>query len=243
MALGMRRHLAPALLLLLLSACNQAADQQADLDQLDRELTDGNSTGNTRDPAIAQALHDQIMVDPNLTQSSNANAVRPPSRPDSGAVPPDIIRPDPVDAATLRRAPAAKQDCPQCRAKGQAFTLGALAGQQPGGCATVSYSAQWANRLPAALPLYPDAHVMEAAGADTGPCHLRVVSFRSGAGATKLVDWYYTRATTGGYSAEHRADGTMHVLGGTRGGDAYIVYVTPRQGGGADVDLVSNAGG
>ena len=237
----MLRHLAPALLLLV-PACNRAPDPQPDLDQLDRELTDANSAGKSRDPAIAQALHDQIMVDPNLTQSSNANAVRPPSRPDSGAVPPDITRPDPVDPATLRRAPAAKADCPQCRAKGQAFTLGALAGQQPGGCATVSYSAQWANRLPAALPLYPDARVTEAAGANTGPCHLRVVSFRSSAAPAKLVDFYYTRASAAGYSAEHRADGTMHVLGGTHGGDAYVVYVTPRQGGGAVVDLVSNAG-
>jgi hypothetical protein len=32
------------------------------------------------------------------------------------------------------------------------------------------------------------------------------------------------------------------VLGGTRGEDAYVVYVTARKGGGSDVDLVSNAG-
>ena len=231
--------------LLLLAACGEAPQsQQQDLEALDRELSDVNSAGNARDPAVADALAGQIMVDPNLAQSSNANAVRPASRPDSGAVPVDIARPDPVDPATLKRAPAAAGDCPQCRAKPQAFTLAALAGQQPSAkaCATVSYSAGWANRLPADLPLYPDARVVEAAGNAQGTCRLRVVSFASSAAPAKLIDWYYTRATAARYSAEHRTDGAMRVLGGSRGADAYIVYVAPRPGGGSDVDLVSNAG-
>lgn len=228
-------------LLIPLAACDRTPDAQTDLDQLDRELTDANSAGNLRDPAIAQALHDQIMVDPGLTQSSNANAVRPPSRPDFGATPLDVARPDPVDPATLRPAPAAKPDCPQCRAKPQAFTLAALAAQQPRtqNCAKVSYSAAWANRLPAALPLYPDARVVEAAGNDASGCALHVVTFSTSASPAKLVNWYHTHATAAGYSAEHRADGTMHVLGGAKGDAAYMLYASPRQGGGAEVDLVS----
>jgi hypothetical protein len=237
-----RQFLAPALLLALM-ACGSAPEPQQDLDALDRELTDANSSGNLRDPALADALNAPIMADPNLAQSSNANAVRPAPRPDSGAVPPEMALRDPVDAATLRRAPAPKSDCPQCRTKAAALTLGALAERQPAGkgCAPVNYSAGWANRLPADLPLYPDARVVEAAGIDAG-CRLRVVSFASGAAVGKVVDWYFTRAGAAGYSAEHRADGGLHVLGGTRGDDAYVVYVSARAGGGATVDLVSNAG-
>lgn len=233
---------APALLLLL-AACGSAPEaQQQDLDALDRELADANSAGNARDPAIADAIGGQIMVDPTLAQSSNANAVRPAVRPDSGAVPLDVARPDPVDPATLRRAPAAKPDCPHCKAKAQAFTLGALAAQRHADCAAVSYSANWANRLPADLPLYPDARVIEAAGNAQGACRLRAVTFATSAAPTKVVDWYHTRATAARYSAEHRGDDAMRVLGGTRGGEAFIVYVSPRAGGGSDVDLVSNAG-
>ena len=77
------------------------------------------------------------------------------------------------------------------------------------------------------------------AGSD-GTCTLRVVSFASGAAPQKLIDWYYTRATVAGYSAEHQADGGLHVLGGTRGGAAYVVYVTPRANG-ATVDLLSTS--
>jgi len=239
-------RLAP-LLSLALVACGKDPSPQADLDSLDRELTAAPTPA--RDPALTASLADQIMVDPTLAQGSNANAVRPPPRPDPGSTPPvDIAQiSDPVDAATLSHAPTPTGDCPECRAATGALTLGALAGRQhsprTADCANgIGYSAAWANRLPADLPLYPDARVVEAAGADRTGCALRVVTFASSAALGKIVDWYYTQATRAGYSAGHKTDGKQHVLAGTRGADAYVVYVSPRAGGGTDIDLVVNAG-
>lgn len=230
---------------LALGACSKPPASQQDLDSLDKELTESAKPANQADPAITAALHDQIMVDPALTQSANTNVIRPPNRPTSGAVPPDGIgaRPDGVSAAALRSAPAARSDCPACRKAKGALTLGELASRQAGGAACaahVTYSATWANRLPAGVPLFPDARVAEAAGAPA--CGLRVVSFASAAPVGRVLDWYYTQVTRAGYSADHQADGTQHVLGGTRGDAAYIVYVTPHAGGGSDVDLVANGG-
>ena len=236
------------LLALALVACGKTPASQQDLNSLDAELT-ASEAGNVRDPALTAALADQIMVDPQLAQSSNGNAVRPPPRPDSGAVPPDGIanRSDPTDPATLKHAPAASGTCPECQAAKGALTLGALAERQtnPGAAAcaaAIGYGAGWASRLPADLPLYPDARLAEAAGADRNGCRLRVVSFASNAAVDRLIDYYYTKATAAGYSAGHRTDGAQHVLGGTRGNDAYVVYVTAHKGGGSDVDIVSNAG-
>jgi hypothetical protein len=65
---------------------------------------------------MTAALGSQIMVDPRLAQSSNTDAVRPPTRPESGAVPDSALAADPVDAKTLKRAPAASNDCPECKA-------------------------------------------------------------------------------------------------------------------------------
>lgn len=236
--------LAPAALAL--SACGEPASTERDLESLDRELAQ--APANARDPALTASLADQILVDPALTQGSNADAIRPPNRPDPGATPPvDIAAiPDRVDTATLRRAPAPSGDCPECRAATGALTLGALAGSRPqtANCAAeVQYSAAWATRLPADLPLYPDARVIEAAGANRNGCSLRVVTFATAAPIAKVIDWYYTRAAAAGYSAGHRTEGAQHVLAGTRGRAAYIVYASPRSGGGTEIDLVVNAGG
>ncbi|KQS49547.1 hypothetical protein ASG20_11200 [Sphingomonas sp. Leaf198] len=237
--------LRPALILLplALAACGGSSTDQQDLNSLDAELTNG-----TRDPAVGESLGAQIMVDPRLAQSANTGGTRPQQQTGPGAVPADVaLQKDPVDPAMLKRAPAASNDCPECKSADGALTLGALAERQKtpdaGVCARkISYSAGWANRLPAALPLYPAARLTEAAGADRDGCRLRLVSFASAAPMQKMLDWYFTKASAAGYSAGHSTDGKQHVLGGVRGNDAYVVYVTARAGGGSDVDLVSNAG-
>ena len=240
------RLLLGLMLSLAIAGCKKPASQ-GDLDSLDKELTDANRAG--RDPAVNAALRDQIMVDPKLAHMSNATALRPPPQPDPHAMPPESLG-APADSsagARLRPAPAASGNCPECAAKKQALTLGALAERGGDRAAAncggdVRYATAWALRLPGALPLYPDARVNEAAGKDGGGCALRVVSFTSNAPLNRVLDWYYTHATRGGYSAEHRSDGAEHVLVGARGEAAYVVYLSGRSGGGTAVDLVSNGG-
>ncbi|OYY91755.1 MAG: hypothetical protein B7Y45_01955 [Sphingomonas sp. 28-66-16] len=234
-----------------LAACGQGNDADRNLDSLDAELADGNSAGNSRDPALMSALHDQIMVDPALAGQANADAIRPPSQPYAAPVPPEsagkALTGPAQDNMPTKTAPAAKGACPQCAAKQESMTLGALAARQASGrtracAANVQYSTRWALRLPADLPLYPDARVTEAAGNEGGNCALRIVSFASGAPLQTVIDWYYTRATNAGYSGEHEADGDEHVLAGTRGDAAYAVFLNARGDGGTDVDLVVNTG-
>ncbi|MGL4314614.1 MAG: hypothetical protein ACRCSO_11570 [Sphingomonas sp.] len=252
-AWGLTAALGALPLLLSLAACSRGGDA-GNVDALDAELADRNNAANARDPAVVSALQDEIMVDPQLAQSANHDAVRPPARPYSAPVPADatVARPPaPVDPASLRRAPAAdaKAGCPDCGAAKQAVTLGALAQRQRNRATAacggrIGYSTGWANRLPADVPLYPDARVIEAAGNSEGGCNLRVVSFSSPTPAQTLIDWYYTRVTQAGFSAERQTDGGRDILGGTRArdGGAYILYVTRRDDGGSDVDLITNNG-
>ncbi|WP_404338383.1 hypothetical protein AB2M62_05645 [Sphingomonas sp. MMS12-HWE2-04] len=217
-------------------------------------VADVNLSGNIADPALASALQDQIMVDPQLGQQANRDAVRPASQPYSGGVPSDAVaaNSNPVDASKLLHAPApttAGKDCAQCKAGREAITLGGLAQRQKNvrtsGCAgSLRYSAAWAQRLPADLPLFPQARVTEAAGSEGGKCALRVVSFSAAQPMQVLVDWYYTKAVRAGYTAEHQLDGAEHILGGTRARDdgAYVLFLTARPDGGTDIDLVANNG-
>lgn len=243
---------ASALLLLSIGGCGPTESADRNLDSLDAELADGNSTGNVRDPALMSALHDQIMVDPALAAKANGDAIRPPAQPYSAPVPVDK-GPTRIAAATesetTKPAPDPKGDCPQCKTRRDSLTLGALAERQTSrgasACAAdVQYSTRWALRLPAELPLYPDARVTEAAGNDRNGCALRIVSFASAAPLKTVIDWYYTRASKAGYSGEHQADGEEHVLAGTRNRDgaAYALFLTARGDGGTDVDLVASNG-
>jgi hypothetical protein len=105
--------------LLTLAACGGHKDDQARLDSLDNAL----ATGAPADPALTASLHDQIMVDPALTQQANNDALRPPPHPASAGVPPqdvaaaDAAQAPATGAATsekLHSAPPAKTDCPRC---------------------------------------------------------------------------------------------------------------------------------
>jgi hypothetical protein len=203
-----------ALSFLALTGCDKQAAER-NVDTLDNELIDGKAIGNARDPAMMGALQDQIMVDPSLAAQANNDAVRPPVQPVSGAVPPDGIA---------------------------AGSSGAISSAMTS--ENMRYSTRWSQRLPGDLPLYPDARVAEAAGNDANGCSIRAVSFSSSAPLQKVLDWYYTRATNAGFSAEHQANGAEHVLGGTRGRDdgAFALFLTSRSDGGTDVDMVANNG-
>jgi hypothetical protein len=236
------------LLPLSLAAC-QSEPPAADINDLDAELAAG-IDDNAADPLLARAVNDPIMTDPQLSQQSNADAVRPPPQPYSAPLPATTIArmPEP-GAEPLMSAPAPAASCPQCKVADQSLTLGALAEAQRDrrtkGCASaLSYSATWASRLPADLPLHPNARVIEAAGSTGRGCALRVVSFVVQQPVGRMVDWYYTRASRAGYSAEHQADATQHVLGGTRArdGGAYVVFLESRGEGTTAIDLVANNG-
>jgi hypothetical protein len=224
---------------LALAACGgQKTDQ---LNALDQSLAGNAVNAQDVDPALAASLEDQIMVDPSLSAQSNRDAVRPPKEPMRAPIPGDA--PAAGETGKLMSAPkAVAMDAADTPA-----TLGALANQQAksrgqscGG--NLGYSQGWATRLPADVPLFPRARVTEAAGSDAGGC--RAVSFTSGAALQTVIDFYYTQAVRAGFSADHRADGAEHMLGGTRArdGGAFVVMARARAGGGTEVDLLTNNG-
>ena len=233
---------------LTLAACGdrEANDQQ--VAQLDDKLS-----GAANDPALNEALNDRILVDPDLATQDNRNALRAPDGSGSGAVPPDDgYKGDKATMADLGgmkllHAPAPRTmtdaDCKDCAAV-KPRTLGTLAEQQAkGSCnAKLSYDAGWANRMPAAFPVYPKGRVQEAAGVAGNACSVRVVSFTSANPMKDVVDYYYTRARNAGYDAEYVIRKGAHALGGTRGEDAYYMTFAQRADGGTAVDIVASGG-
>ena len=247
--------LSASMLTLSLSACGTAAND-GDVAALDEKLA-----GKGSDPAMNGALEDRILVDPALTDSSNANMVKAPDQPLDGSVPPDIgyegstASAAELDNTKLMRAPkptvVAAGDCRDCRANtGGAQTLESLATEQgvkrgKGTCeAKLQYGAGWAARMPTEFPVYPKGRVSEAAGVEGGICDIRVVSFSTSASVQAVADYYYTRARRSGFTADYETRDGENVLGGTRDNDggAYVITLSPLSGGGTSVDIVANNG-
>lgn len=215
-----------SLLALSAAACGAASDKD-DLEAIDARL--GNKAN--ADPALTQALEDQIMVDPALTQQSNEHSVRPPDEPFQSPIPPDA-QPAQADASP-----------------GQ--TLGARAAEQANaakslfdGCVLdVSYSMQFSTKLPPELSLHPKAQVSEAAGSDSATCRLRAVSFAAPMAPQALASWYATQAQRAGYVPQVTPDGKGLMVSATRASDraAFYIVLQPAAGGTAG-DIVTNRG-
>lgn len=202
------------------------------------------------DPALNGALGDQIMVDPEMAGEQGA-AVSAEGR--KITVPPQDRTPEAIAAAkkqaaqlvggTLKPAPSPAQGGANTLAEGAATAAQVAAESKvaKADCsAKVQYSNTWAAKLPAELPVYPRGAVQEAAGIDGQGCALRVVNFATPVSVSDVMSFYYTKAVGAGYGAEYKVDGGDSVLGGRKGGKAYVVYARKLENGLTEVDLVAS---
>jgi hypothetical protein len=205
------------------------------------------------DPAMAGALGQPITTDPDLADANGANtAASVPSA--DGSVPSLDMSAQALAAARaaalkLVGGPGAMKKAPPPSSSSalpadSQLTAAARAAASPGGqgdCASKpKYAAAWAAKLPDSFPVYPKAAVQEAAGTDEGACNLRVVNFSTPVPVSEVLDFYYTRASGAGFTAQHARDGAEDVLGGTKGQASYVVYAQKLPNGATSVDLVTN---
>ena len=208
------------------------------------------------DAALASALGDEIMVDPDLAGTNRANSAVSASLRD-GALPPEMRSPEAVararaDALRLVGGPGSLKKAPEAREvsgslpEEAALTAAARAAAAPGdniNCADkAEYTIQWAAKLPETFPVYPQGAVQEAAGSDEGPCALRVVNYVTAVPLGEVIDFYYTRAADAGYTTQRVREGSDDVLGGVKGKSSYVVYARKLPSGSTEVDLITNGG-
>jgi hypothetical protein len=211
---------------LLLAACGEAdtrADKRAE-----------------RDPAVAGALGDPIMADPDLASQNRGNSVLQGGGPPSAELPPDKVGPDEIERAKaaalkltggqLAALPASSGALDSSRLAGR-LTPQAMAEALPElskGCdKNLEYGFIWAARLPAALPVYPRGHARQAAGSDTGGCRLRVVGFVTPVPANDVLSFYATTAGKDKVALTSRQEGDDAVLSGKRQGLSFAVFARP----------------
>ena len=206
------------------------------------------------DPATTAALGDQIMVDPDLASQNRADsAAFVPSG--DGSVPTSVGGAQAISAARaealqlvggpgkMEKAPDAREVAGEQPA-GATLTAAARAAAAPGDnadcAARAQYTMEWAARLPAAFPVYPRGAVQEAAGTDDSGCSLRVVNFVTPVPLGEVMDFYYSRARSAGYSADRVRLAGDDVLGGLKDSASYVIYARRLRSGNTEVDLVTS---
>lgn len=207
-----------------------------------------------KDAELSSALGDEIMVDPDLAGQNQANSAVA-AGDGQGTLPPEMLSPEAVGrarsaaldlvggAGRMKKAPVAvavSGSLPE----GSALAVASRAAAAPGGngnCADkAEYTMGWAAKLPATFPVYPQGSVQEAAGTDAGNCALRVVNYVTAVPLAEVIDFYFTRASGAGFSAQRVKEAGDDVLGGVKGTSSYIVYARPIASGGTEVDLITH---
>lgn len=203
-----------------------------------------------RDPAVASVIGGQLMIDPDLAASNEANAALT-ARHNYGLPPIEFPR-EAVNAAREEAAAlVGGQDKllaapePQEVAKPLPVSLEVSARArfeyffESAGCAeNLEFSAAWAARLPETLSIYPRSAVREAAGARGNSCDVRSVSFETPVPIEDVIVFYHALAKRNGYTIEHSQFAEKRVVSGEGRNSRYGLIATPHTGDRTHVDLV-----
>lgn len=232
------RNAAALALAAALAACGAEADLAAQAD---------------RDPAVAGALSDPIMADPDLTSQNRADSALSGGGPATAEIPPDKRSPEEAERARLAArdlvgggpiapAPAPSEERAESRLA-RAATLEAVAKALelagPHCAKAVGYGFGWAAQLPPALPVYPRGHARVAAGSDAPGCRLRLVRFVTPVAQGDVADFYYASAAKAGLAPQIRREGTDLVVSGGRGAARFAVYIRDTGTGLTETDLAT----
>ena len=206
-----------------------------------------------RDPAMIAALEEPLMTDPDLSQSNARNLVADPGGPTDGSLPALGFAPD--EAALAR-------DEAQALAGSRLRLPGLLAKPSPrlgavqelsladrvrtlvdaGTCADrLTYGFAAGAETGATFPIYPRAHLIEAARATTDGCALIAATFTSPVAPQPLMAFYHARARDAGYADAASVAGDAALLEGTKGAQRFAVLLRNAGGGVTSVDLVLRA--
>jgi hypothetical protein len=202
------------------------------------------------DPVIARALNDPLMSDPDLASRNEANAAI--GYADSSALPVLPVTPRAAqaarDAARLelleggaipdlpdpRVAPRGKRLGPMASAGDLLAALGA-----PADCAKrLKQDFAYAAALPAPSAIMPMGMVVQAGGADSAGCRIRIIRYHTAAAPQDVLQYHYIRAARAGLKPARYATPDDIIAATGKTGEALVVHVRPAANGLTGVDLL-----
>lgn len=227
---------------LLLAACGEEPDQRT----ADAALI-------AADPVVARALNDPLMSDPDLASRNQANAVI--GFAEQGALP--VLAATPAAARAAREAARLElleggsiPDLPLPRSEPRGKPLGPMASAQdllaalgaPELCAKdLRENFAFAADLPAVAAIMPHGMVVQAGGADSTGCRIRILRYRTPASPLDVLQYHHAHAARAGlYPLRHTKPEDI-IAAVSPSGEALVVHARPASGGLTAVDLLYRA--
>jgi hypothetical protein len=219
----------------LLSGCGQGVDPGAPVD---------------RDPAMAAALAEPLMTDPDLSQSNARNLVAEPGGPADGSLPSLGFA---VNEAALARDEAQALTGGRVRLPGllpkpsprlamaaaPALAARARVLVDAGACADrMTRGFAWGAAMGTAMPVYPRAHLIDGAGIRDGACGIVAATFLTPVAPQALMAFYHARAREAGYADAASQAGDAALLEGAKGNQRFAVMLRNAGNGVTSVDLM-----
>ncbi|PKP95547.1 MAG: hypothetical protein CVT75_01415 [Alphaproteobacteria bacterium HGW-Alphaproteobacteria-14] len=234
------------LLCLMIAACSGAKCDHA----LD-------TTAIATDPVMARALNDPLMSDPDLASRNEANAVI--GFVDSSALPVlpatsqqaraarEAARLELLESGSIADLPPSRddpRDDPRDRAldpmAGAADFIAALGA--PASCAArLNDDFAFAANLPQVASIMPRGMVVQAGGADSAPCRIRIIRYQTAAATEDILQYHYARAVQAGLDAARHAVPEDIIAAVGKDGAMLVVHVRPGVHGLSSVDLLYRA--
>lgn len=235
------RRLCALLPLMALAACDPAGGDAARGDALIAQ-----------DPVIARALHDPLLTDPDLASRNEANAAI--GFADSNALP--VLGGSPAEVTATREAMrlallengalpelSAPEPGEGGAVLGPMSDAGALlaAVSAPATCAgALKEDFALAASLPAPAAIPPRAMVVQAGGAETAGCHLRIVRYLSAAPFDDVLQFHFVTARRAGLAPQRFNAPGDSIAAGT-GAERLVVHLRKAANGLTGVTLVYRA--
>jgi len=215
-----------------------ACGEQADLPQAPTET----------DPLVARALHDPLMVDPDLAYRNEANAALTIGF--DHALPPL----EATDAAARRAREEARlvlleggriDQLPDMIALERGRTLSDARGDAIGMSAVYNIPVactdqliedlNWAADMPVIAEVMPHGMVHQAAG--SGACDTRIISYRTPAPPEDVMEWHFNLAQRANLNIDLHAEPEMAMWAEKRGTNA-VVHTSKLASGMTAVDIL-----
>lgn len=201
------------------------------------------------DPVAARALHDPLMSDPDLASRNQANALLGfagasglpliPATPETTRAAREAARLELLEGGEIASLPAAGAEVgPVLAANATADNLLAVLGAPERCVAVIEQGFVWAVDPPASAVVMPHGMVVQAGGAKSAACDLRIIRYRTPAASEDVLQYHFTRALRAGLQPVLYAEPGAGLSARGKSGEALRVLIRRTPGGMTAVDLL-----